>query len=390
MRRNPGRKNRRTSAPITRAVATIAPRTSSDNARPSGPSLFEDCALDSRRKRLRPMGAYIRPRRARHESESRQDLCAGLRRRPEWWNPGRVRRPCERGAGDHEVFPHVFDPVPERTPRKPQVRILHPRTREGSDPRAHGLDGDGGPASGGTDRDPRHGKYPQEPELPPGARHLARTVQDVLQERDEGRPGLGPRRRLSRRPRDDGEDARSSVRTLLPLRVVARPRDLDLPDFGETARPRDRRLVPRRSVPCRRDSRPRDAFDVRPVRATSPAGREDARHETRHRVLRVLLRRWVVRGDAGRQRDRIGVIRHLFGMGPPNAYELSDEIANLLASPLYPPGNWCDVLREGILASVQAPTDPPWPRRLPLRSRGRTAQPPLPSSWLTATKTTRF
>src|SRR2546429_676680 len=42
MRRNPGRKNRRTSAPITRAVATIAPRTSSDNARPSGPSLFEE------------------------------------------------------------------------------------------------------------------------------------------------------------------------------------------------------------------------------------------------------------------------------------------------------------------------------------------------------------
>src|SRR2546422_9519083 len=82
MRRNPGRKNRRTSAPITRAVATIAPRTSSDNARPSGPSLFEDCALDSRRKRLRPMGAYIRPRRARHESESRQDLCAGFRRGP--------------------------------------------------------------------------------------------------------------------------------------------------------------------------------------------------------------------------------------------------------------------------------------------------------------------
>src|SRR3989441_11183066 len=282
MRRNPGRKNRRTSAPITRAVATIAPRTSSDNARPSGPSLFEDCALDSRRKRLRPMGAYIRPRRARHESESRQDLCAGLRRRPEWWNPGRVRRPCERGAGDHEVFPHVFDPVPERTPRKPQVRILHPRTREGSDPRAHGLDGDGGPASGGTDRDPRHGKYPQEPELPPGARHLARTVQDVLQERDEGRPGLGPRRRLARRPRDDGEDARSSVRTLLPLRVVARPRDLDLPDFGETARPRDRRGVARRSGPPPPGSLPPDGFDLPSLRATAPPGPGGGRGRAPH------------------------------------------------------------------------------------------------------------
>src|SRR5437870_10969793 len=128
-----------------------------------------------------------------------------------------------------------------------------------------------------------------------------------------------------------------------------------------------------------------DLFVQRRLRVVKMRG---TKHDTG--VLRVLLRRWVVRGDAGRQRDRIGVIRHLFGMGPPNAYELSDEIANLLASPLYPPGNWCDVLREGILASVQAPTDPPWPRRLPLRSRGRTAQPPLPSSWLTATKTTRF
>src|SRR2546427_10067015 len=292
----------------------------------------------SRRKRLRPMGAYIQPRRARHESESRQDLRAGLRRRPQWWNPGRVRRPRERSTGDHEVLPHVFDPVSERTPRKSEVRVLHARAREGSDPRAHGFDGDGGPASGGADRDPRHGAQPQEPEFPPWPRHLARTVQDVLQERDEGRPGLGPRGRLARRPRDDGEDARSSVRTLLPLRVVARPLDLDLPDFGETARPRDRRLVARRSVPRRRDSRPRDAFDVRPVRATSPAGREDARHETRHGVLRVLLRRRVVRGDAGRQRDRVRVIRHFFGIGPADTCELSDETANLPASPLYPPG----------------------------------------------------
>src|SRR3989442_5728884 len=46
MSRNPGTKKRSTSAPITRAVATTAPRTSSDNARPSGPSIFEDCALD--------------------------------------------------------------------------------------------------------------------------------------------------------------------------------------------------------------------------------------------------------------------------------------------------------------------------------------------------------
>src|SRR2546428_650543 len=253
----------------------------------------------SRRKRLRPTRAYIRPRRARHESESHQDLRAGLRRRPQWRSPGRVRRSRERGTRDDEVLSHLLAPVSGRT-------------------------------------------------------------------------------------------ARSSVRTLLPLRVAAGPRPLDVPDFGETARPRDRRLVARRGIPRGWDPRPRDAFHVRPVRATSPAGREDARHEARYRVLRVLVRRWVVRGDAGRQRDRIGVIRHLFGMGPPNAYELSDEIANLLASPLYPPGNWCDVLRERILASVQAPTDPPWPRRLPLRSPGRTAQPPLPSSWSTATKTTRF
>src|SRR5947209_12006006 len=217
----------------------------------------------SRRKRLRPTRAYIRPRRARHESKSHQDLRAGLRRRPQWWSPGRVRRPRERSAGDDEVLSHVLDSVSERAPRKPEIRILHARAGEGSDPRAHGLDGHGRPARGRADRDARHGEHPQEPELPPGPRHLARAVQDVLQERDEGRSGFGPRRRLARRPRDDGEDARSPVRTLLPLRVAAGPRPLDVPDFGKTARPRDRRVIARRGIPGGWYSGPRDALDVR-------------------------------------------------------------------------------------------------------------------------------
>src|SRR5712691_59056 len=129
---------------------------------------------------------------------------------------------------------------------------------------------------------------------------------DVLQERDEGRSGFGPRGRLARRPRDDGEDARPPDRTLLPLRVAARPRPLDVPDLGETPRPRGRRLVARRGIPGGWDLGPRDAFDVRSVRTTSPAGREDARHEARYGVLRVLVRRRVVRGDTGRQRDGVG------------------------------------------------------------------------------------
>src|SRR2546428_7261051 len=78
--RYPGRKNKSTSAPMTRAVATIAPRTSSGNARPSGRSLFEDCADDLlRRKRLRRVGAYVRVRRISHGPESPQDVRARLR-----------------------------------------------------------------------------------------------------------------------------------------------------------------------------------------------------------------------------------------------------------------------------------------------------------------------
>src|SRR2546426_7791937 len=219
----------------------------------------------SRRKRLRPTRAYIRPRRARHESESHQDLRAGLRRRAQWRNPGRVCGPRERGARDDEILSHVLDPVSERPPRKPEVRLLHARAGEGFDPRAHGLDGDGRPARGGADRDARHGEHPQESELPPGPRHLARTVQDVLQERDEGRSSFGPRRRLARRPRDDGEDARSPDRTLLPLRVAARPRPLDVPDFGETARPRDRRGIAPRGQPGGWGSGPPEALDGRSV-----------------------------------------------------------------------------------------------------------------------------
>src|SRR5712692_6756573 len=197
----------------------------------------------SRRKRLRPTRAYIRTRRSRHESESHQDVRPELRRRPRWRNPGRVRRPRERRAGHDEVLPHVLDAISERPPRKPEVRVLHARAGKGPDPRADGLHGHGGSPRGRADRDTRHGKHPQEPELPPGPRQLARVVQDVLQERDESGPRFGPRRRFARRARDDGEDARPPDRTLLPLRVAAGPRPLDPPDFGETTRLGARRLV---------------------------------------------------------------------------------------------------------------------------------------------------
>src|SRR5438445_4796410 len=104
MSRNPGRKKRSTSAPITRAVATTAPRTSSDNVRPSGPSIFEDCALDISEERLRTTRAYIRPRRPYHDSESRQDVRARLRRCARRRGPGGIRRPRERCARDDEVL----------------------------------------------------------------------------------------------------------------------------------------------------------------------------------------------------------------------------------------------------------------------------------------------
>src|SRR5881628_2826694 len=180
----------------------------------------------SRRKRLRTTRAYIRPRRPHHDSESRQDVRARLRRCPRRRGPGGIRRPRERCAGDDEVHADLLDPLSERAARKPQVRVLHPRARKRSGARADGFDGDGRCARGGADRDPRHGEHPEEPELPPGSRQLARTVQDVLQERDESGSRFGAGRRLARRPRDDGEDARSAVRALLSVRMAAGPRPL--------------------------------------------------------------------------------------------------------------------------------------------------------------------
>src|SRR5438128_7177476 len=53
----------------------------------------------SRRKRLRTTRAYIRPRRPHHDSESRQDVRARLRRCPRRRGPGGIRRPRERCAG---------------------------------------------------------------------------------------------------------------------------------------------------------------------------------------------------------------------------------------------------------------------------------------------------
>src|SRR2546426_7156147 len=202
----------------------------------------------SRRKRLRTTRAYIRPRRPYHDSESRQDVRARLRRWARRRGPGGIRRPRERCARDDEVLADLFNPLSERAAGKPQVRVLHPRARKRYGPRADGFDGDGRCPRGGADCDPRHGEHPEEPELPPGSGQLARTVQDVLQERDESGSSFGLGRRLARRPRDDGEDARPEVRALLSVRMAAGPRPAHVPDFGATARAGSRRGPPPRSV----------------------------------------------------------------------------------------------------------------------------------------------
>ncbi len=59
-------------------------------------------------------------------------------------------------------------------------------------------------------------------------------------------------------------------------------------------------------VPRGRYPGPRNASDLGPVRATSLASREDARDEARHGVLCVLFRRRCLRGNARRQRYRVG------------------------------------------------------------------------------------
>src|SRR2546423_4533079 len=70
MSKYPGRKNRSTRAPITRAVAAMAPRTSSANARHHRPESIEDCARGANgRERLRcgaPASASGGPRTERN------------------------------------------------------------------------------------------------------------------------------------------------------------------------------------------------------------------------------------------------------------------------------------------------------------------------------------
>src|SRR5437764_10046144 len=98
-------------------------------------------ARKSRRERLRPTGAYIRPRRALHESESHQDVRAKLRRRHRRRNPGRLRRPRERCPGDDEVLSHLLDALSKRAPRKPETGIFHPRPGKELNPRQDALNG---------------------------------------------------------------------------------------------------------------------------------------------------------------------------------------------------------------------------------------------------------
>src|SRR5947208_16708007 len=105
---------------------------------------------------------------------------------------------------------------------------------------------------------------------------LARPVQDVMHERDEGRFPRRPRRRLPRRRRGDGEDGGPAIRAVLPLRMVAGPWPADPADLREAAWIRVGRSSAGGGLPRGWDHHLRDAPDVGLVRPTTAPRGQDA------------------------------------------------------------------------------------------------------------------